>query len=55
MNKVKIIATAHGNSIEDLKRRKSLRDLIEQGIFKKIVFLKKNREFEVVSYGDNKV
>jgi len=52
---VKIIATAHGSSMEDLKRRKSLCSLIEQGIFKKIVFLKKNREFEVVSYGINQV
>lgn len=52
---VKIIATAHGSCMEDLKRRVKLYDLMKQGIFKKIVFLKKNREFEVVSYGDNKI
>ena len=52
---VKIIATAHGSCMEDLKRRIKLYDLIKQGIFKKIVFLKKNREFEVVSYENNKI
>jgi len=52
---VKIIATAHGSSMDDLKRRVKLYNLIEKGVFKRIIFLKKNREFEVINYGDNKI
>ena len=48
---VKIIATAHGGSIEDLKRRKKLYELIEDKIFQKIVFIDKNREINIVGDG----
>jgi len=41
---VKIIATAHGGNIEDLKRRKKLYELIEDKIFQKIIFIDKNRK-----------
>ena len=46
---VKIIATAHGGSIDDLKRRKKLYELIEDKIFEKIVFMNKDREIIVIS------
>jgi len=45
---VKIIATAHGGGIEDLKRRKKLYELIENKIFEKIIFINKNREVNIV-------
>ena len=48
---VKIMATAHGGSIEDLKRRKKLYELIEDKIFQKIVFIDKNREINIVGDG----
>ena len=41
---VKIIATAHGGNMNDLKRRKKLYELIEDKIFEKIIFIDKNRE-----------
>ena len=40
---VKIIATAHGGNIEDLKRRKKLYELIENKIFEKIIFINKEK------------
>jgi stage III sporulation protein AA len=45
---VKIIATAHGGNIEDLKRRKKLYELIENKIFEKIIFINKDRKINVV-------
>jgi stage III sporulation protein AA len=47
---VKIIATAHGNSMEDLTRRKALDSVIKEGVFKKIVFLEKGYTFKIVEY-----
>lgn len=44
---VKIIATAHGGSIEDLKRRKKLYKLIEDKIFEKIILIDKNRKISM--------
>ena len=44
---VKIIATAHGESIEDLKRRKKLYELVEEKIFQKIIFIDKNRKITI--------
>lgn len=46
---VKIIATAHGGSIEDLKRRKKLYKLIEDKIFEKIIFMSRDRKIIVIS------
>ena len=46
---VKIIATAHGASMEDLKRRKKLYELVEEKIFEKIVFIDKNRNISIFS------
>ncbi len=36
---VKVIATAHGNKIKDLERSKRLKNIIDLGVFKKIVTL----------------
>ncbi len=44
---VKIIATAHGGSVEDLKRRKKLYELVEEKIFQKIIFIDKNRKITI--------
>lgn len=44
---IKIIATAHGASMEDLKRRKKLYELVEEKIFEKIVFIDKNRNISI--------
>lgn len=46
---VKIIATAHGASMEDLKRRKKLYELVEEKIFEKIVFIDKDRNISIFS------
>lgn len=40
---VKILATAHGNDMEDLMRRSELASVIKKGIFEKIIFLNKER------------
>jgi stage III sporulation protein AA len=39
---VKIIATAHGRELGDLRRSEKLKQIVELGIFKKIVFLTGN-------------
>lgn len=39
---VKVIATAHGRELGDLRRSEKLRRIVELGIFKKIVFLTEN-------------
>lgn len=39
---VKVIATSHGRGVEDLKRSSKLNQIIELGIFKKIVVLSEN-------------
>lgn len=44
---VKIIATVHGGSFEELKRRKKLYELIENKIFEKIILIDKNRKFSI--------
>lgn len=44
---VKIIATAHGGCMEDIKRRKKLYELIENKIFEKVIFMDKNREINI--------
>lgn len=36
---VKVIATAHGNNIQDLNRSEGLKKLIEHGLFKKIIVM----------------
>ena len=36
---VKVIATAHGNNIQDLNRSERLKKLIEHGLFKKIIVM----------------
>lgn len=39
---VKILATAHGNSVEDITRSTRLRELIKTGVFERIILLKKD-------------
>ena len=39
---VKIIATAHGNCVEDLYKSKKMKELFENNVFKKIVLITKN-------------
>lgn len=39
---VKILATAHGNSLEDINRSVRLRELIKTGVFERIILLKKD-------------
>jgi len=34
-----VIATAHGNNIQDLSRSERLKKLIEHGLFKKIIVM----------------
>lgn len=46
---VKIIATAHGKNIDDLKKRKKLYELIENKTFETIIFLDKNREKTIMN------
>ena len=46
---VKVIATAHGNKIQDLNRSEGLKKLIEHGLFKKIVVMN-NTEVEVKDF-----
>ena len=36
---VKVIATAHGNNIQDLNRSEGLKKIIEHGLFKKIIVM----------------
>ena len=49
---VTIICTVHGKSIEDIKKKPVLRELIEKGIFKRFIVLKKPGEIEGI-YTDN--
>jgi len=44
---VKILATAHGDKVEDLYKSRKMRELLEFNIFNKIVLIK-NREVEVI-------
>lgn len=46
---VKVIATAHGNSIRDLGRSQGLKKLIDQGLFKKVVIMN-SKEVEVKDF-----
>lgn len=39
---VGVIATSHGKGIEDLKRSKKLKQIVDEGVFEKIVTLGKN-------------
>ena len=39
---VKVLATAHGEKIEDLYKSKKMQDLLMNKTFKKIILLKKN-------------
>ncbi len=44
---VKLLATAHGNGMEDLYRRPLYRKLMETGVFHQIVVLKKDKTYTV--------
>ena len=46
---VKVIATAHGNKIQDLNRSEGLKKLIEHGLFKSFVVMN-NTEVEVKDF-----
>ena len=55
---VKGIFTAHGDSIQELMKNPTLRELVDKQIIERIIFLKKNREFYVEEQSernDNKV
>ena len=49
---VAIICTVHGSSIEDIKKKPVLNEMIEKGIFKRFIVLKKPGEVEGV-YAEN--
>ena len=44
---VKLAATAHAESMDDLRRRPLYRDVMESSIFTYIVLVKTNHEFEI--------
>lgn len=46
---VRVIATAHGNCIQDLGRSEGLKKLIDQGLFKKVVIMN-SKEVEVKDF-----
>ena len=46
---VSVITTAHAGSIEELKKRKLTKSLLESGVFSKIAFLNREKELTVKS------
>ena len=42
---VKLLATAHASSLEDFRNRKIYHSLLEQGIFRKIIMLKRDQSY----------
>ena len=44
---VKLLATAHGDSAEDLKNRPLYRKLMETGIFQQVVVLRRDKSYEI--------
>ena len=48
---VMILATVHGNSREDLLRRRVYRPIVEGGLFDKLVVLGKDKSFKVERMG----
>lgn len=49
---ISLAMSAHGDSLEDCMKRKSLREIIENGAFQRIVFLNdgKTRKYSIYSY-----
>lgn len=44
---VNLLATAHGNSMEDLRRRPLYRRLLETGVFRQVVILKNDKSYTI--------
>jgi stage III sporulation protein AA len=44
---VKLLATAHADSVEDLKKRDAYRNLLESGLFRTVVVMKPDRRWEL--------
>ncbi|MBQ7668570.1 MAG: stage III sporulation protein AA [Clostridia bacterium] len=49
---VKIVATAHGKDETDLKRRTRLYELLDKGVFEKIIYIDKYRSYNVCNVGE---
>ncbi|KMK76986.1 stage III sporulation protein AA [Alkalihalobacillus pseudalcaliphilus] len=50
---VKVITTAHGNSVQELKKRPALKGLIEQGAFERFIILSKGQTPGVIKKIEN--